>query len=82
MRNEKLYYECCQEYQKVFAMTDEQVAAEYGCDEENPREAVLEAIQADIDFWGYEEEEPESNDGLDPAFGSWAEVNSMFYSPW
>lgn len=81
MRNEREYHKYVAEYERVEAMTNEEVIKEFNCDEdeENAKSYILEDIQSYIDWFGYEE--PEISDGLDPAFDSWEEVNRMFYSP-
>lgn len=68
------------EYALVFAMTEEAVCEYMNA---NSKEDALEAIQCEIDYYRSKvEEKMEESDwrtaGLDPAFASWEEVNSMF----
>lgn len=73
-----------QEFSLVSSMSEAQ-ACEY--QNVDSKADALEAIQCEIDFYKSEVEEYQSeidqeneepNYGLDPAFGSWAEVNAMF----
>lgn len=73
-----------QEFSLVSSMSEAQACEYLNSDS---KADALEAIQCEIDFYKSEVEEYQSeidqeneepNYGLDPAFGSWAEVNAMF----
>lgn len=80
MKDEEKYLEAVREYEKVEKMTLEEVQDEYGCDWPDAKEVILKDLQTEIDDYGREMPEEEVGTRLDPAFGSWAEVNAMFYS--
>lgn len=68
--------ELIEEYNKVKAMSEEQVINEY----DEPKEVVLVNYENDIDY--LENKVKEGNIGMvydvDEAFNSWLSVNSMF----
>ncbi len=68
--------ELIEEYNKVKAMSEEQVINEY----DEPKEVVLVNYENDIDY--LENKEKEENIGMvydvDESFNSWLSVNSMF----
>lgn len=68
----------CKAYQRVLNMSEAEVFAMY----EESKEECIASFEAEIDhleetIYGHEENE-DITYGLDPAFSSWYEVNSMF----
>lgn len=64
---------------ELFLMSNDECIDEFGCG----LEEMIERTEQTIEYLKEQIEEMESEDrrrdGLDPAFGSWKEVNMMFY---
>lgn len=80
MTDKEFYNKLCSEYQAVLLMSEDEVYDKY----EESKADCIAAYEQEIDFWyshiygRNEDAEDDGTCGLDPAFSSWYEVNSMF----